>query len=397
MHSCDDFCRCALKQTEEEEVEDDGRCGLELPLVSAYCNVKEIRTNRELDDLLAMEAEEQKCARILLALVILERCLSSQSKLVVKGLTSACTALSHFKRFEVVQLLLERAFEILPKCELQLIGQDVFMLPVHLHVTICLLMDDVWGIVRSMLAGRFSVNFAPLVSSLCVMLDTLIHLKSRQVCTQHHSRSEAFDKVFVHLFVMMACLLETSSGKEPQAHVARQLVEDVFNKYQDYCREQYTSLLHFFLRKIVVIVSGVRTAWRSQKGISREVVPLLQVLLDSGVEDIDTPYRHFFCLGDRPLHLAVCWANMDPCYLEIVELLLTYNAHIDAVNHNGNTPLELANRHEVANSSLLMTAPPSLQCIASKVIVSSGMCFDHSSNIPSFMKRYIRYHSSKCK
>lgn len=392
MHSCDEFYRCAIKLAGDE---DEGSEISELLSVPVYRSVKKIQTNRDFDSLLAVEAEEQKCTRNMLALVILERCLSSCNKFLVKSLTSACTRLCHYNRFEVVQLLLERAFEILPRCELQLISQDVFMLPTHLHVTICLLMDDVWEMVGKMMTGGFSVNFAPFVSSLSVVLDTLIHLKSQQICGELHSKSETFEKEFVHLLVLMACLLETSSGLEPRAHSARQLVQDVFSKYQNYCRQQYTSMLHFFLRKIVLIVSGVRRARHSCRKLDQEVVPLLQLLLDSGIEDIDSPYRQFFCLGDRPLHLAVCWANMDPCYLAIVDLLLTYNAHFDAVNHHGKAPSDLANRPEVISSlSFLVNSPPSLQCISSKVIVSSGMSFTNSSYIPSFMKKFISYHSA---
>ncbi|XP_047505770.1 protein fem-1 homolog CG6966 isoform X1 [Pieris napi] len=79
--------------------------------------------------------------------------------------------------------------------------------------------------------------------------------------------------------------------------------------------------------------------------------------------------------GNTPLHLA---CKLDPCPAEVVRQLLSYGAHIDTVNYEGETPAELL---KATNQNLSTIVNPlkytTLKCLAARTVKNYKLPYRH--------------------
>lgn len=98
--------------------------------------------------------------------------------------------------------------------------------------------------------------------------------------------------------------------------------------------------------------------------------------------------------GNFPLHLAV--KLEEDTAPKVIRTLLEYGAHIDAVNFDGKTALELALQDDTPNKEVRnelqksVTQFLSLQCLASRAVVRH--CNGYSAILPPRLVEYVSWH-----
>ncbi|XP_073228575.1 protein fem-1 homolog B-like [Porites lutea] len=96
--------------------------------------------------------------------------------------------------------------------------------------------------------------------------------------------------------------------------------------------------------------------------------------------------------GDTPLHIAVTsrpWRDEIHCLMDILQLLFDGGAHHDFVNNNGKTPMDLAVTDE-ARMILLERRNLELQCISAKAVKKFGI--PYLGVVPKVLEKYINMH-----
>lgn len=103
-------------------------------------------------------------------------------------------------------------------------------------------------------------------------------------------------------------------------------------------------------------------------------------------ESINTPNSE----GLRPLHVAIRHRNLD-----IITLLLDNGAHLDAVDGDGQTVIDLSDHlriHDIHKA--LVCNPLPLSCHACRVIVRKEMPYEQL-DLPPHVKKLIRLHDQQ--
>ena len=103
--------------------------------------------------------------------------------------------------------------------------------------------------------------------------------------------------------------------------------------------------------------------------------------------------------GSFPLHLAV--QLKEDSALECVKTLVEYGCHVDAVNYNGDTALDIAKKScgyeqlqtdivaELKRASFQNTT---LQCLASRIILAN--CIEFASVLPRNIVQFVSWHEA---
>ena len=94
--------------------------------------------------------------------------------------------------------------------------------------------------------------------------------------------------------------------------------------------------------------------------------------------------------GRRPLH---CLAQQKTCSVHDMSLLLSYGAHIDAVDAHGKTPLDFCSSKSPVKA-FLCSRPLPLSCYAARTIVSEGIPYQFI-DIPKHIVKHIELHDPK--
>ena len=153
--------------------------------------------------------------------------------------------------------------------------------------------------------------------------------------------------------------------------------------------------------KVPLIIACLQNLPDNSSGASRDIInahlpfhTALAKLLDLG-----TPLQCEDSSGNFPLHLAV--QLREDSALECVKMLIEYGSHVDAVNYNGETALDLAlsecgfsalQPDIIAELRKATSQNTSLQCLASKAILRYSMEF--SMILPRTLVQYVSWHES---
>jgi hypothetical protein len=360
--------------------------------IEDYGNVIEIRTTRDVKDL----ATKEPMIVLYQSLSILERHLGLSSKTMCSYIEQAMGLLIQWRKGKEVELLLLRALRGMPLMEQEMISRGVYMMPSHLHITLSFFMTkSFWEAVRHLTSLSYPINYPSLLRAYMNILDTILELKKRN-CQKLDHWGESFQNTLAHLLALFSCAIHYScSSDTKQRREVNQLGFDLIDKYKNYSEEHFTSLLHFALRKASSIVEIMKYSYiRGRNATSTHMyIQLIEHLLIWGCNDvlvINSFYRQFFCKGERPLHMGVRLAEMDPCYLPIVNLLFVHGAHYDCISRRGTQPCQLATRSSLLACFDLKPVP--LACLASQAIVSHKIKYLNHQLIPPSIQRYIGYH-----
>lgn len=381
----DDFCRHALKM--REELSDHDISGI---------SDKELRNTKELQDLLDLNPVDCKVAKSKQCLLVLERCLGQGNKQVAKAFRKAACIASLGGDMVLAECLLVKALELLAYEEAELAKQGIYKMPGHLQLMVSTFMVSFWEFGQKYRPAHIEqhvMKFVSFIKGLAQAIDVLLLLKPNQVCSDQHGDHDTLEDEFVDLLSLIACATASEKFFGDNSHhielesVCRSIIVDYF----DYCHQNFTSLLHLAVSNINVVLGRMQQTSVSSGNLGEDAAVLVSHLLEWGcAKDINTPYM---ASSERLLHRAVVWADMDPCLLALVDTLLSYGAHYCIGNSQGKLPFEISQNQEVAQFFLpISQSPLPLACIASKVIVDSGIDYQSLLFISPLLKKFIKYH-----
>lgn len=371
------------------------------PSLKKFRGSKEVRSTEDVREIASMYNDtKDHSIMILQCISILERTLGQSSKLLVSYIEKALSILCTLRvNWELVEALLIKSLHMMPLTEKQMMELGVYMMPSHLHVTISLsLTNGIRETHRALVVGGHVVNYVPFIREFMVILDTILELKSHQLCQSPDHWGENFIVMFCHLLAMLSAALYFSNHT-PFPFGSRKALNDVateiLEKYDQHITENCTSFLHFALRKASPIVEIIKLSGLGGRNSINSYIQLIETLLLLGCSNVtllNAPYKQFFCKGELPLHMAVRLAEMDPCYLPIVNTLFIHGAHYDGVSLNGVEPSQIASSPQL--QALFDLKPLPLACIISKAIVKQKIGYEADPALPAHVKRYISYHDN---
>lgn len=184
---------------------------------------------------------------------------------------------------------------------------------------------------------------------------------------------------------------------EVDSYVGPQMCEELGRKLvSEYLfPAEGTTLLHIVLSDNRII----QHIWESmrygtivtQQSPPKFVVVVVRALLRWGSDAaINTPDWN----GQRPLHLAVGLAGQFKYQLDVISPLVMHGAHLDYVNREGKTPLDLCRGHREAaavRELLSPSGPLPLTCLATHVILREQIPY-LAMRIPPRIKAIIQAH-----
>ena len=369
----------------------DSNDGYRLPPMPAYGNITEMSKPEDLEAYLNMPTADGTCCRVFQSLIILERCLGLSNKLVSTCIGTSIHVLKVFGKHEEIVQLLIRVFEGISLMERLILTRGFSMMPSHLHVTLSFfLVVQFWKRIKELTEAKFNINFLPFINGLVCDLDTILSLKEQQTCRRVDHWGEAFQTDFTHLLALIACAL-LSDGTERKK--LDEIGLDVVSRYENYAAESFTSLVHLALRRANGITEILKCSGMGGKNAIKSYSFLIEALLHWGCSSyLNTPYRQYFCIGELPLHMAVRLAEMDPCYLGVVNILLCHGAHYDGVSSSGLVPSMIATRDHL--KSCFNVCPLPLACLTAKVILHHNMTYSNVPFLSPVLKRFIGYHDT---
>lgn len=153
--------------------------------------------------------------------------------------------------------------------------------------------------------------------------------------------------------------------------------------------------------KVPLIMAFLQNLPDNSSGASRDItnanLPFYLVL--AKMLDLGMSLQCEDAAGNFPLHLAVQFK--EDSSLECVKTLVEYGCHVDAVNYNGETALDMAIKEcgnpdvqadIIAELKRAMCQCTSLQCLASKTILASSIEF--ANVLPRTLVQYVSWHES---
>ncbi len=361
----------------------------------AYGNQQEISKVEDVNAFSSMPLAEGVCARVFQSLIIIERNLGFSNKLVSTCIGQAIHVFKMYGKYETILQLLARIFDGISLMERSVLSRGFYMMPSHLHVTLSFFLAvQFWKRIRELTEANHTINFVPFINGLMINLDTILSLKEKQPCHQIDHFGEAFQTDFTHLLALLACaLLNLKTSIRSNKSDIHEVGLLVAAKYDSYASANFTSLIHLAIRKAGGITEILKCSGMGGKNAVITYSLLIENLLHWGCSKyLNIPYKQYFCKGELPLHMAVRLAEMDPCYLQIVDTLLCHGAHYDGVASSGLIPSMIATRDHL--KSCFDLSPLPLACLTSKAIINHGLLYQDTLCLPMVVKRFIAYHDS---
>lgn len=366
-----------------------------LELVPAYGNLQEVSTVEEVQGYSTLPTTEGICVRVFQSLIIIERNVGLSNKLVSTCMAMAIDVFKRRGKNELIVPLLLRIFEGISLMERLILSRGFSMMPSHLHVTLSFfLVVRFWKCIRELTEAQYTLDFQPFVVSLSNDLDVILKLKDKQPCQEMDHWGEAFQTDFTHLLALLACALLTNKNPATlnDKNKLHEIGQELVVKYEDYARSNFTSLIHLCLRKANGITEILKCSGLGGKRAMVAYVMLVEALLHWGCSRyLNIPYKQYFCKGEHPLHMAVRLAEMDPCYLQIVDMLMCHGAHYDGVASSGLVPSRIATRDHL--KACFDLSPLPLACLTARAIVTHHeSSYRVSPYVPPRLKQFIAYH-----
>ena len=158
-------------------------------------------------------------------------------------------------------------------------------------------------------------------------------------------------------------------------------------KYKLYDEVEVSLVLKKLLRRVPHLYSS--NTFLHEAVVDYEVFGLetVRILLREGMNVNAVDHN-----GDTPLHRAVTYrprGNKIHCLMDILQLLFDGGAHHDFVNNNGKTPMDLAETDE-ARIILLERRKLELRCISAKAVKKFGI--PYLGVVPKILEKYINMH-----
>ena len=380
------------------------------PAVEVYGGREEIRCVEDVVRLSQLPAQESAIEKLYQALIIRERCMGPGDSVLFWQLSNLAKTLleGNSGREEVwpaAQRLLLRAVELFEENRLPyLVGG--YILPQEMQADIAHWIEKYFSVCLSeMSRDTFTPNFARYVEFFFRLLSALKErteaLKDAYQCENTHPQSLLRGVLSIfHIWVKHSTLPECSSECALQCESFGKMFVATNLYFPD-----GSTLLHEAI-----------AMWRDSftycpkpgsLGVKSQVQQhhhddtlLLTALLEWGaaeVINVATPTG-----GDCPLHQLACalresvFPNL-PLYGSLLSTLITYGAHIDAVNGNGDTAYSICStvaRLAELRAELAPPIPPPLACLCCHRVLTWAVPYAQLHCLPPRVKGFIQLHDA---
>lgn len=373
---------------------------IHLPKIDSYGSECEMNSVEEV-----LATSQDITRNVYQSLLILERCLGAGHPLVIQS------CIDHGDSHLVDMSLYKAIYRVLQNsiaCWRREMERGFHREPITIHSTLENFLHRLvpWSRGASLyhIGDTPTRDYVRYMDIALSMLDILIQLRQRHSC-----EGDSVQSILSALLYLLASWLQTAYqaslyqslctidkyiGPSECEELGRRLVSNHLDALEG------TSLLHMTLNDSRLLKASrcKRYTWKNGVACADLEVDLgllLYALLRWGA---DTVLDIFDWNGQRPLHLAVILTEEDrahrcPTKHNVIKPLLQYGAHLDYINKDGKTPLELC-QSEVTRTLLTLSGPRRLMCLACAKIIEERIPYEEMV-IPQRIKKLIRNHHGR--
>ena len=371
-----------------------------LPKIDSYGNEHEMNSTEEV-----LATSQDITRNVYQSLLILERCLGPGHPLIVQScINNGDSHLVDMSLYKAIYRVLQNS---ITRWEREM-KQSFYRDPITIHSTLENFLHRLvpWSRGASFyhIGDTHAKDYVRYMDIALQMLDLLVQL--RQI---HQCEGNSVQSILSALLYFFASWLQTSYqeslytslctidqyiGPPDCEELGKKMVTNHLNSLEG------TTLLHMTLNdsRLLKASRSKRYTWKNGVACADLEVDLgllLYALLRWGA---DAALDVFDWNGQRPLHLAVVLteedrAHRNPTKHNIIKPLVQYGAHLDYINNEGMTPLDLCQ----SGSTRMLLIPPRprpLTCLACVKIIEENICYE-DMEIPHRIKKLIRNHHGK--
>lgn len=371
-----------------------------LPRIESYGNEREMNS---VDEVLATSQDITR--NVYQSLLILERCLGAGHPLIVQS------CIDHGDSHLVDMSLYKAIYRVLHNAIARWRGEAASGFrrdPISIHATLENFLHRLvpWSRGASLyhIGDTPTRDYVRYMDIALSMLDVLVRLRRSHKC-----EGDSVQSILSALLYFFASWLQTSYqaslyqslctidkyvGPPDCEALGRRLVTNHLDALEG------TTLLHMTLNdsRLLKASRSKRYTWKNGVACADLEVDLGLLLYSLLRWGADAVLDLFDWNGQRPLHLAVVLTEEDrahrcPTKHNVIKPLLQYGAHLDYINREGKTPLELC-QSDATRALLTHLGPRPLTCLACVKIIEEKVDYE-GMVIPQRIKRLIRNHHGK--
>lgn len=325
------------------------------PPLQEYEYTKEILTRDELNE--AWDEEDfRKCGLYYQSLLILERCLGTHYIFLLNNILEFASNI-RIHGGKSIEGLCKRALRI---CSLNT-NRDLYN-------------DYTEFLFRTILKLKVSFDIIPGECISCQYIS--------EIAIMEHERIGEISKKIFATYVLVFCFetwlhMLTKSGSCQSLSSLPSEFHTLGHRMVTSTLSQLTlglSVFHFLKLTIVDASAHVKALF-------------VEALILCGAHEVINSPDVTDC-GKRPLHILV------KAPVEVVSVLLSYGAHVDAVDRHDKTPIDYCSSDSPILSLLLSSCPFPLSCQAARTIVSEDIPYK-SIDLPKHIVKVIELHDHK--
>lgn len=375
--------------------------GVQLPKIDSYGNECEMNCAEEV-----LATSQDITRNVYQSLLILERCLGPGHPLIVQScIDHGDSHLVDMSLYKAIHRVLHNSIKRWNREKDIAFYRD----PISVHATLENFLHRLvpWSRGASLyhIGDTPTRDYVRYMDIALNMLDILIELRQRHKC-----EGDSVQSILSALLYFFASWLQTSYqaslyislctidvyiGPKECEELGKKLVTDHLDSLEG------TTLLHMTLNdsRLLKASRSKRYTWKNGiacADLEVDLGLLLYALLRWGA---DAALDVFDWNGQRPLHLAVILTEEDrahhcPTKHNVIKPLIQYGAHMDYINKEGKTPMDLS-QSEVTRAQLTPAGPRPLSCLACVKIVEARIDYEQLT-IPHRVKKLIRDHHGSC-
>lgn len=368
-----------------------------LPKMEAYDNQREVNSVAEV-----ASVKQDISKNVYQSLLILERCLGAGHHLIMQlCFGMADSHLIDMRWFACVQRILQMAIECWRKEIDRGFYRDPYSFQLILDNFLHKLVPWSRGVTfyNESVANKGSIRYMKIALA---MLDILVEYHIHHRC-EGDSLQSILSALLYFFASWLQCDYQNSLYKRLRTvdmYIGTDECEELGKRFvtNHLHSLEGTTLLHMALNDMRLVQASRSSRYMWHAGCSNQEVDLgllVNALLRWGA---DAAMDVFDWNGQRPLHLAVILTDSDyphhsPIH-KVIPPLLRYGAHLDYINKEGMTPLDLCKSPETKDL-LTPSAPLSLSCLVCAKIIKEKIPYNEDAGVPSRIRKLIRNHGGK--
>lgn len=373
---------------------------IDLPTIKSYGNEREMNSAEEV-----LATSQDITRNVYQSLLILERCLGPGHPLIVQScIDHGDSHLVDMSLYQAIHRVLQNSITRWNWEKERSFHRD----PISIHSTLENFLHRLvpWSRGASLyhIGDTPTRDYVRYMDIALNMLDILIELRAIHKCEGDSVQSVLSALLYFFASWMQTsyqtslytslCTIEQYIGPDECEALGRKLVVNHLDSLEG------TTLLHMTLNDSRLLKASRSKRYTWVNGVACadlevDIGLLLYALLRWGA---DAVLDVFDWNGQRPLHLAVILTEEDrahrcPTKHNVIKPLVKYGAHLDYINKDGKTPMELC-QSDATRALLTPPGPRPLTCLACVKIIEEKISYQDMC-IPQRIKKLIRNHHGK--